>query len=358
MWATGGDLGTPFGAIYLSSHVFSGAEPQHLSTAGHRMHDVWTNDENFYDTTGDQPGPDGEGLSLPIDETALVIAVLNGETVNLAAVAGENEYRDLDDLVGQQFDKNAGILTRTGIKWTFGAPFDGTANGEIGVAGELRIPLGALPDVDTDGLEVLVRSAGGEILGRLEKTELLENWNRVSVLYADPVSSSGAFDPTAIDDIEVNLAVLAGSNITDIIADHISFIVTEGASSAPVIISTTGHFHIDIGNYFEGDVGRAISAPMLVRDAGSFFRAQWDSIENANQGSMINRLKAAQELPTRTIEARYAEAKYSRYGPLVGGLARDWFPLSRIQDAPLEGRTLWVQIRMTMRNRVIVPLSP
>jgi hypothetical protein len=316
----------------------------------------WSNDEEFFDTGAGEPGSEGEGLSFPLDENLATINPLNGETINFAPTTALGEIRDVDDAKGHKFDASAGVLEETGAVYSFVPALDLTADGAIALAGEYKIPLGALPSVKAEGLEIVAYSAGGTVNQRLPKDSLIEDWNEVIMAWADPLSEVGTFDPSAVLQIDLKLHKLAGASILGNVVDHLSCPKVLGPSTGPLIFGGDGSISFDFTHYPESRVGRCLSEPFLCRNVGAFLRAVWEALEDADAGAYINTRPYQQALTTRTIEIRFSEFHFSKYGSVVGLLAQDWTPITRLAFVPSVGTKLWVQLRMTNRNRTNVPV--
>lgn len=351
-YVRGGYNNFPLGAIFQPCHSFTMEDPGHLSLNGHRLLGRWYNDETFFDTENGEPGPQAEGYAASLDEAGAVVTGINAEVVNITVTTDTGDTRDLDDAQATKFDKAAGVETWAGLESAFSPAKATSGDLPIGYSGEFKIPVGALSDLGTDGLELYVTTGSGTITGRRGVADLVEGWNEVTVLIDDPFAFTGTFDPDDILSMETRLSVDPGVAFTGFIADHLKTIVVPGKSTAPVNLTTTG-FVIDLTNYPEGQVARAISDPFPIRKAGQILYAFWSAIESADLGGFINRRPFKQQHGTRTIEVRWSEMKFSLYGAVQGALAQIWVPLSRLspREMPRDLDLLWVQFRVTARNR-------
>jgi hypothetical protein len=352
-YMSGGLEGFPIGGMFQGGHIVLSDEPGHLRFTNHPTLGTWTNDEEFYDTDSDQPGVDGEGLAAPIDETGAIFAALNGEVVNLAVANGAGEIRDTDDSQSTKFDKNAGAATVNGIRTTLAAAFNLSAIGAIGVGVEYYIAPGDMTKVTANGLDIIINSAGGSLTGRVLKTELQEGWNRSEVLLADPFASAGVFDATAMTFVDASLNVNAADAMVGHMVDHIYAILVSGSSTAPITFDSLGRAFIDLGLYPEARVARVVSEPFFVR-AGALvtaIRSALGAIEDVANGAYVNRTAVQRILSSRTWEVRWADGKYSRYGILVGALAKPYTPISRLSSLKIESGEVWAQVRCYIRNR-------
>jgi hypothetical protein len=355
-YMTQGKEAFPIGAMYGGGHLITNEEPGHLRFTSHVLLGPWTNDETFYDTELNQPGPDGEGLALPVNELGVPVTVLDGETVIVGPASGFGQIRDLDDNQSYEINILAGALTTAGIKWTFGSPLNGNSNGETGFGLELRMPTGGTALLDVDGADIKVVSAGGDITGRVVRADLRDDeWNEILVDYATPFASSGAFDPSAITEVHLIFDKVPANAISGILADHLFFQVIPGPSTGPAVFGAEGSPVIGMNSLIETRVARIVAEPFLCRNVGAFIQAGWHALEDASEGSFVNRVAFQQQLITRSIQIRFAEFRFGRYSELQGAVAQDWANLTRITSVPSPGVNLWVQARIWLRNRSNIP---
>ncbi len=366
-YMTAGLYGFLIGAAWQGGHIYTQEDPGHLRFNGHRVLPQWHNDESFYDSSTGLPGPDGEGLRLPLDETGVPVSPYDVETINLTATDALGLVRDVDDQTAYTFDKDNAPGTLVGTISTFSSPVDGTDDQgtgvtPIGVFGEFLIPSAVLPDVIAPGLEIVVVSTSGSITGRVPVADFVTGYNFVQVLYASPDAMSGSFDPTDILSVTLRLNVNPNVSLLGMATDHIGFVAIEGlGSTGPCAFGSDGALLIDL-LVPEASVVRGISDPFKIDDVGRFFLAALSAIENDSEGAVVNASGVQQTLPTRTFEIRYSEMKFSTQGALQSIVQRDWTPISRIVGVLTDGTendklTLWVQTRVTLRNRVNLPTA-
>lgn len=352
----GGNGMFPIGGIYQGSHFITPEKPRHFTFENNVLVGPWYNDESFFNTTTQLPGSEGEGFAENLNDLDFNFVPVDGETVNLTDSSEIGFVRDLDDGLAKKFDKVAGVSTESGLLATHTSSVDASVVSAIGVSGEIYIPPGNLVDI-VGGIKITVRSALGEISQTKPVGEIHGGFNDITVLFASPEASSGTFDSTAITEIEIVAVVDPAANIVGFYIDHFHFPVIDGPSTAPILFSPDGNVGIDIDNFPEGEVARVLSAPFLCRNVGDFLRAIWAAVENADSGAFINVLPFQQDLTTRAIEVRFSEIRPSLYGSLSGGLSKDWTQITRLNKIPSPGKDLWVQARLTLRNRTCVPIS-
>jgi hypothetical protein len=348
-FVSAGTQGFPMGSIFQGGHIYTQEEPGHYRFQSHRFLSSWENDETFFDTTLGQPGVDGEGLSNPVNENGSAAVAINAGTINIIAISGAGVTRDLDDDSAWEFDKSAGAETEVGIEETWASPVDGT--GAVGLSIEKYLPAAAIAELGPDGLVMQFHSAGGYVSGKIEAEDLIAGWNEVVVDLADPFDSSGAFDVSAWTHVRGFLSINPSVSIPGFRQDHAAIVMAFGYSSAPVEFTPQGFASINLSLYPEGRVSRIVSDFDYVRKPGPFLRAYWQALEGAADGAFVNVAPRQQQLSTRTIEVRLSEYKTTRYGVVMGVLARDWIPISRVSRVDIPERPLWIQRRMMLRNR-------
>lgn len=369
-YVTGGLEGFPIGGLWQGAHLYLPEEPGHLRFATHRILGSWSNDETFFDTVTGIPGSDGEGFRLPIDESSgTVVTASNPATINFASTTADGMIRDEDDGEGWTFDKENNGDERVGALWTFTPAQDGTDDQGTGLAiigafAEFYLPIGMLQYIDeTLGIEITVTSSAGSILDRVVPDDLVDGaWNYIQILFDDPESEIGTFDASDIDTIQVDAVVQNNMLLEGFAVDHVGFVCVENNSSGPIGFDANGGLLIDMSTppYEEATVARAIGEPFLCRDVGALIYAYCQAQESAANGAYVNSRPNRQQLGTRTIEIRYAESKFARnQATLSGSIRGDWTPVSRlgslaaIQSA--SGSDIWVQPRITLRNRTDTP---
>lgn len=348
-YMTYGEGGFPMGGIFNGHHFITYEDPGHLNFTTHPIMGGWENDNTFFDSESGLPLADGLGLSYPIDESAMTIAALNGET-NLVG-SNSDLSRDVDDGGAQEFDVLAGVLTEAGTSWTPASPYDGTVEGADNMVVEFYCPAGGKAIMDAAGIELRLTSAGGYIYSRLALTEIVEEaYNQLQVVYASPDVSSGSFDPTAITLIEAKAIVDAAGADEGYAFDHLFHVLEPGIPAGASMDIGSG-LAIDLNTYPEAQVSRIMNRPVFCRNVTKFLQAIWAASESADLGGFVNKIDVPQQLITRTIEIRYSDIRFTRYGALVGSVKKDWTVLSRSTVASAPTRDIWVHVRMTLRNR-------
>lgn len=354
---TGGENGSHVGGLFNGSHVFFAGGPGHLAFTDHVIFGSWRNDERFYDTVLDIPGPEAEGLAIDLDETDWIYTAQNIETQNLSTSSADGDVRDEDDGVGQVFDKVAGSLSEMALAITPSTPpVDLVALGAQGVGIDYKIPVGDLEKVLVTGLRFILQSTSGSYQVRRLKTDLVEGWNRI--LLQLPSVVFGSFDPSDIQSVIVGLAVDSGEDLEGHVVDHLHAVSSLGYSSAPASINGDGQLEIDLTTYPEGEVARAVCEPFLCRGVRELLRALVAAVEDEAEGAVVDGNPTVQSLLSRTLEVRLAEARFTRSTvTLTGASATNWTPITRLKSVDVTGDRQWVQLRLTLRNRVVGPLS-